>query len=144
MEHRVNHDSFPSFFMLIEDRVWKPAHQRSAIGFVGNWIQPWIPANRKNASIDTAEEFFAQPRLLFLVPSVGFVNVLLGFRQKDEISGHAGRECGVSHRSTKNPNLDSSNISVSVAATRPSATPCREPIQARQRCCPRGPPRVGP
>jgi hypothetical protein len=45
--------------------------------------------NRENAGLDAAQKLLAESRLAFLVPAVGLLNIILGFRRIDYLINHS-------------------------------------------------------
>jgi hypothetical protein len=52
------------------------------------WVQQWMPWNLSGVSIKHAQEFFAEPLSLLLVPSVASEGIFLHGGQETESVGH--------------------------------------------------------
>jgi hypothetical protein len=66
--------------VLVENSVGEAAQERPAVGLMNDRVHLGIATDALNASIDTAQEIFAQARPPGLIPVVGISYVLLGLR----------------------------------------------------------------
>src|SRR5262249_28525395 len=76
-------------YLFVEARVRESPHQRSAIVVVDDSARLRAAKDILNAGINTAQELLTQADPLSLIPAVSLGDILLGFRGKNQISGHS-------------------------------------------------------
>jgi hypothetical protein len=74
--------------VFVENRVGESTDDTATIISENLRVDLRGTADRLDAGIDTAEEFFSQADSATFVPAVGFLDILLRFRCDYEFSGH--------------------------------------------------------
>lgn len=86
-------DNNCSIWVLIENNVGEAPNRTPSIAFVNYLIHPWTSPDELNTSIDTTKKFFAQAKLLLLMPDISLGCILFRFWQNNEISRHHTARC---------------------------------------------------
>ena len=74
---------------LVENLEWETPDKSPSKLIHGSGEKMWMTLNRENAGLDAAQKLLAESRLAFLVPAVGLLNIILGFRRIDYLINHS-------------------------------------------------------
>ena len=88
MEDAIDNHFSASIF--IEDRIGKSSHQCSSVVQVCLCEEFRHPKNYLNTCVHTIEKLLPQAGTSVLIPTICFINVLLGFGRDYQFSGHSG------------------------------------------------------
>src|SRR4030042_26452 len=77
---------------FIEHRVGEAPNQCSPIFLIDDGVHFWIAADSLDACVDASQKLLPQTFTTFLIPVIGFAEILLDFGSNDQLNGHGDHE----------------------------------------------------